>query len=104
MLPNSFVSSVVNERTQVDENLYFRSIDKSNAAPARRDQTHGVASTSGQVAAPPQLQQIGEEEPPRAEEEPSKREMPKQPPYLFHNAQSLESLTRKHNVSRLDIV
>lgn len=86
--------------------MYFRSIDKSDAAPARRDQTHGITPASGQVAAPPQVLQIGEEEPPRASDEdkkdegPSKREMPKQPPYLFHNAQSLESLTRKHNVSR----
>lgn len=29
----------------------------------------------------------------------NKKEMPKQPPFLFHNAQSLEALTRKHNVS-----
>jgi len=35
------------------------------------------------------------------DEDPSehKKEMPKQPPFLFHNAQSLEALTRKHNVS-----
>jgi hypothetical protein len=83
---------VVNQRTQVDENLFYRAINKKEAAPARRDQTHGVQIDVPQLA-PPQEDSSGS-----GEGEGAAKKEDKQPPFLFHNAQSLESLTRKHNV------
>lgn len=89
----------------VDENLYFRSINKSEAAPARRDQTHGlaqdvieegtassrldIARSTSKADSAIGTTSAGKERDPDA---------PKQPPYMFHNAQSLEALTRQHNV------
>jgi hypothetical protein len=33
----------VNSETQTAENLYYKDLDPSDATPARRDQTHGLA-------------------------------------------------------------
>lgn len=98
---------MVNERTKVDENMYYRSINKSAASPARRDQTHGLTPPghSGSIE-PPSVEKVNEKDGREEEkgnqggkdEGPEVKEGPQQPRYLFHNAASLEALTRKHNV------
>ncbi|CDZ98003.1 Serine dehydratase-like, alpha subunit [Phaffia rhodozyma] len=102
---------VINERTKVDENMYYRSINKSAASPARRDQTHGMTTDKIEgIAAPDELKS---EESQRAHEHtttgqesggPNEDKKKQQPKYLFHNAASLEALTRKHNLTIAQLV
>jgi hypothetical protein len=91
---------VVNQRTQVDENLFYRAINKKEASPARRDQTHGIVQDGPQIAPPQEalLDDEPESENTEEEEPDSQQAKNKQPPFLFHNAQSLETLTKRHNV------
>lgn len=93
---------VVNQRTQVDENLFYRAINKKEASPARRDQTHGIVQDGPQIAPPQEALLEDEPEPSAANEGESDAQQVKnkQPPFLFHNAQSLETLTKRHNVRR----
>ncbi|KAL8276426.1 hypothetical protein RQP46_011178 [Phenoliferia psychrophenolica] len=85
---------VVNEQTQVDENLYYRSTNKDDASTARRDQTHGLESKA--LAAP------GEE--PTEKPKEKKTDKMKQPPYLFRNAQGLLMMTQQHNLTIAQLV
>lgn len=88
---------VVNERTQVDENLYFRSINKEDASEARRDQAHGLGNkalpslTDGTDSSSAESKSTSQPKP----------EKSGQPPFLFRNAAGLLAMTKKHNVRLL---
>lgn len=81
---------VVNEQTQVDENLYYRSTNKDDASASRRDQSHGLDSKA--LPAP------GEEADSKPKQKTSKQN---QPPFLFRNAAGLLLMTQQHNVNAL---
>ncbi|KLO17934.1 L-serine ammonia-lyase [Schizopora paradoxa] len=67
---------VVNEKTKVDENLFYKGVDKHKVDPARLTQ-QGDASS----------QPIEEH-----------------PPFIFHSGDSLLALTKKHNMTIAQIV
>ncbi|KAJ8482445.1 hypothetical protein ONZ51_g5360 [Trametes cubensis] len=71
---------VVNEKTKVDENLFYKGVDKSVVHGARLHQTHSSESTPGA---------------------PSEAPDPIQPPYPFVSGDSLLALTKKHNLMRI---
>jgi hypothetical protein len=73
----------------VDENLYYRAINKDKTSHARRDQTHGLDD----VALPLPDDQSGS-----APKPPTEGEKLKQPPFLFRNGQGLLNMTRENNV------
>ncbi|KAF9078109.1 L-serine ammonia-lyase [Rhodocollybia butyracea] len=91
---------VVNEKTKVDENLFYKGVDKSVVPPARLQQTHSLSepdlnsapsvltepssSTSNDNAAP-NMVDVG-------------------PPYPFESGNSLLALTQKHNMTIAQIV
>lgn len=75
---------VVNEKTQVDENLYYKGVDKSSVHGARLHQTHSLA------------------EPDASRNDPASD--PTSPPYPFVSGDSLLALTRKHNMTIAQIV
>lgn len=68
----------------VDENLFYKGIDKNLIEPARLSQ-HSLNE--------PPLRGEDEKEGDRAS-------TANKPPYSFHSGESLLALTRKHNVSR----
>ncbi|KAI0652831.1 L-serine ammonia-lyase [Cubamyces menziesii] len=74
---------VVNEKTKVDENLFYKGVDKSVVHGARLHQTHSSESTPGA---------------------PSEAPDPIQPPYPFVSGDSLLALTKKHNMTIAQIV
>ncbi|KAK7686440.1 hypothetical protein QCA50_010664 [Cerrena zonata] len=75
---------VVNEKTKVDENLFYKGVDKKVVHGARLHQTHSLADpTPG--APPPPLD-------------------PCQPPYPFTSGDSLLALTKNHNLTIAQIV
>ncbi|KAI8996358.1 L-serine ammonia-lyase [Trametes punicea] len=74
---------VVNEQTKVDENLFYKGVDKSIVHGARLHQGH----TSDPVPGAP-----------------SQPADPIQPPYPFVSGDSLLALTRKHNKTIAQIV
>lgn len=75
---------VVNEKTKVDENLFYKGVDKRVVHGARLHQTH----------------QAEEGDPIH----PSKDDDPGHPPYPFDSGNSLLALTRKHNLTIAQIV
>ncbi|KAA1468759.1 L-serine ammonia-lyase [Dentipellis sp. KUC8613] len=75
---------VVNEKTKVDENLFYKGVDKSSVHGARLHQSHSLAEP-------------GEE---RTTDEPNDVH----PPYPFTSGDSLLGLTRKHNLTIAQIV
>ncbi|GAA6027130.1 hypothetical protein JCM8097_002415 [Rhodosporidiobolus ruineniae] len=103
---------VVNERTQVDENLFYRSISKAEVDPSRLDQTHGASATSSSsdspasAPLPPPFGPTDLASAPR----PSKiqacsgKEKSSQPPYLFRDAAGLLKMTQKHNLTIAQLV
>ncbi|KAI0372786.1 L-serine ammonia-lyase [Pilatotrama ljubarskyi] len=74
---------VVNEKTKVDENLFYKGVDKSIVHGARLHQSHPSESAPGD---PPQVPD------------------PIQPPYPFVSGDSLLALTKKHNMTIAQIV
>ncbi|CAL1714813.1 unnamed protein product [Somion occarium] len=75
---------VVNDKTKVDENLFYKGVDKSSVHGARLHQTHSLSDpTPGAPPPPPD---------------------PCQPPYPFASGDSLLALTRKHNMTIAQIV
>ncbi|GAA5829702.1 hypothetical protein JCM3766R1_001270 [Sporobolomyces carnicolor] len=106
---------VVNERTQVDENLYYRSIKKDDADHSRRDQTHGLPRAQlldVSTALPsPDVANSGEtfnstNAASRAAEfgaDETKKET-HVPPFLFRNANGLLNMTRQHNLTIAQLV
>lgn len=76
---------VVNEKTKVDENLFYKGVDKSSVHGARlRQHVHVAGSTN---VAGREAQSGGE-----------------QPPYPFKSGDSLLNLTRTHNMTIAQIV
>ncbi|TFY72303.1 hypothetical protein EVG20_g708 [Dentipellis fragilis] len=75
---------VVNDKTKVDENLFYKGVDKSSVHGARLHQSHSLAEP-------------GEE---RTMDEPNDVH----PPYPFTSGDSLLGLTRKHNLTIAQIV
>ncbi|KAF8557804.1 L-serine ammonia-lyase [Imleria badia] len=76
---------VVNDKTKVDENLFYKGVDKSVVHGARLHQTHSVEKGD---AVPAQ----------------SEANDPGHPPYPFESGNSLLALTRKHNLTIAQIV
>ncbi|EJD07550.1 L-serine ammonia-lyase [Fomitiporia mediterranea MF3/22] len=66
---------VVNEKTKVDENLFYKGVDKHKVDPARLAQHEHDTSSD-----------------------------PSLPPYAFHSGDSLLALTKKHNMTIAQIV
>ncbi|KIK81296.1 hypothetical protein PAXRUDRAFT_35913 [Paxillus rubicundulus Ve08.2h10] len=65
---------VVNEKTQVDENLFYKGVDKNAVHGARLHQTHNIEGD------------------------------PDHPPYPFESGNSLLALTTKHNLTIAQVV
>lgn len=76
---------VVNEKTKIDENLFYKGVDKSAVHGARLHQTHNAAEGDHTPAQP-------------AANDPG------HPPYPFESGNSLLALTRKHNLTIAQIV
>ncbi|GJE91089.1 L-serine ammonia-lyase [Phanerochaete sordida] len=75
---------VVNEKTQCDENLYYKGVDKSSVHGARLHQTHSLSEPDAS----------------RGDAAPD----PSSPPYPFTSGDSLLALTRNHNMTIAQIV
>ncbi|GAA5928867.1 uncharacterized protein JCM15063_003989 [Sporobolomyces koalae] len=101
---------VVNERTQVDENLYYRAIKKDQADHSRRDQTHGLHPSEllnvGSLPAPAPLINASPapSETPVSANEKESRQDANVPPFLFRNANGLLNMTRQHNLTIAQLV
>ncbi|GAA5989470.1 hypothetical protein JCM10908_000488 [Rhodotorula pacifica] len=103
---------VVNERTQVDENLYYRGIHKEEVDHIRRDQTHGLSPET--LAASPAPALTGDTVPESEADGSAQKEgagarggggFPSLPlPYLFRNAAGLVRLTQQHNLTIAQLV
>lgn len=76
---------VVNEKTKVDENLFYKGVDKSSVHGARLHQHVHVAGSSNVVGREAQSDS-------------------EQPPYPFKSGDSLLNLTRTHNMTIAQIV
>ncbi|GAA5914777.1 uncharacterized protein JCM6883_001091 [Sporobolomyces salmoneus] len=99
---------VVNEQTQVDENLYYRSIKKNDADHSRRDQTHGLPASqlldvSKSLPSPSSSSESTTTESKQEETKEEKQET-NVPPYLFRNANGLLNMTRQHNLTIAQLV
>ncbi|CUA78101.1 hypothetical protein RSOLAG22IIIB_02718 [Rhizoctonia solani] len=86
---------VVNDKTKVDENLFYKGVYKNKVDPARLSQTHGQ-DLPLLASAPESETEDGTQPPPG----PSQT----QPPYLFHNGESLLQMARKHNKTIAQLV
>lgn len=84
---------LLNVYSTVDENLYYKGVNKDNVDPARLSQTHGAPEDSEGGASP--LDEIF------SDVDPDSKPRGRQPPYLFHSGDSLLAMTKKHNVSSL---
>ncbi|GEM07253.1 L-serine dehydratase [Rhodotorula toruloides] len=91
---------VVNEQTQVDENLYYRGIHKQEVAESRRDQAHGLPPDAFAPLSLPPMDDAPSPNAPVKADQPSKQ----QPPYLFRNAAGLVRLTQQHNLTIAQLV
>ncbi|KAG8878551.1 hypothetical protein FRB98_006091 [Tulasnella sp. 332] len=79
---------VVNEKTKVDENLYYMGINKRDVEPARLSQSSQTSTSNhpaGSIEGPVPI-------------------ISSQPPNLFHSSESLLALTQKHNKTIAQIV
>ncbi|KAN0088511.1 Serine dehydratase alpha chain domain containing protein [Tylopilus felleus] len=76
---------VVNENTKVDENLFYKGVDKSAVHGARLHQSHSVEKDDRIPAQ-------------------SEANDPGHPPYPFESGNSLLALTKKHNLTIAQIV
>ncbi|GAA5824056.1 hypothetical protein JCM11251_001503 [Rhodosporidiobolus azoricus] len=109
---------VVNEKTQVDENLYYRGISKSTVDHSRLDQTHGLSPSElgGDSASPssvslpspssssdalPLVQVNGQDT--SVISSPIRGKSP-HPPFLFRDAAGLLKMTQKHNLTIAQLV
>lgn len=80
---------VVNEKTKVDENLFYKGVDKSTVPYARLHQS--TTSESPLVNQETQAEEVAKASTPH-------------PPYPFESGDSLLALTKKHNVRPLSHV
>ncbi|KAH7873044.1 serine dehydratase alpha chain-domain-containing protein [Lentinula edodes] len=91
---------VVNDKTQVDENLFYKGVDKSVVPPARLHQTHSLTeptlnSPSPEPSPSSRSSQHNDDTIPNAEAG---------PPHPFESGNSLLALTQKHNMTIAQIV
>ncbi|EJU03904.1 L-serine ammonia-lyase [Dacryopinax primogenitus] len=93
---------VVNDQTKVDENLYYKGLDKSRVDPSRLSQTHGLGHTRTQEEGTEEERE-GEGERPRDRGEESGGRGG-QPPFLFSSGDTLLALTKKHNLTIAQLV
>ncbi|KPV75563.1 uncharacterized protein RHOBADRAFT_53529 [Rhodotorula graminis WP1] len=108
MATNEFYSVgggfVINEQTQVDENLYYRGIRKDEVNHARRDQTHGLPPDALLHVDAKALPPVSGDEV-AAVSATVDAGMGSAPlPYLFRNAAGLIKLTQKHNLTIAQLV
>ncbi|PPQ65757.1 hypothetical protein CVT26_000358 [Gymnopilus dilepis] len=86
---------VVNEKTKVDENLFYKGVDKKTVHGARLHQSHSLSEPESQL-------------PPTEDQEESSAKTSavdsEQPPYPFDTGSSLLALTKKHNMTIAQIV
>ncbi|GAA6059265.1 hypothetical protein JCM10212_006658 [Sporobolomyces blumeae] len=122
---------VVNDRTSVDENLYYRSIKKSEVDHSRRDQSHGlpadqlvkidpsIRTIEGPLPVNPETDSAGlessgsgssivaeraQEASVEAAKEAEQATSNHVPPYLFRNAQGLLTMARQNNLTIAQLV
>ncbi|KAJ3809594.1 serine dehydratase alpha chain-domain-containing protein [Lentinula aff. lateritia] len=92
---------VVNDKTQVDENLFYKGVDKSVVPPARLHQTHSLNEPALSSPSPEpsssssRSSQHNNDTIPNAEAG---------PPHPFESGNSLLALTQKHNMTIAQIV
>ncbi|KAF7370789.1 hypothetical protein MSAN_00712400 [Mycena sanguinolenta] len=98
---------VVNEKTKVDENLFYMGVDKKAVHAARLHQVHSLSEPEHSAAAEATTSSAAvsaeEESGPEEELEPSEPG-PDAIPYPFWSGNSLLELTKKHNMSIAQIV
>lgn len=84
----------------VDENLYYRGIDKQTVDTTRRDQTHGLPVDTLASAGAPALPAASDASTASTSEASAASALAetKPIPYLFRDAAGLLRLTQKHNV------
>lgn len=82
---------VVNDKTKVDENLFYKGVDKNVVHGARLQQTHSLSDPTPSVG--PTLEDI----------EITQSDV-QGPPYPFESGSSLLALTKKHNMTIAQIV
>ncbi|KAF8801264.1 L-serine ammonia-lyase [Phlegmacium glaucopus] len=87
---------VVNDKTRVDENLFYKGVDKAKVHGARLHQNHSVSD-------PVDSQTPSTERVPSGDTVKTATDN-QQPPYPFDNGKSLLTLTRKHNMTIAQIV
>lgn len=82
----------------MDENLFYKGVDKSAVHGARRSQTSSLSEPL--LGAPPME---GAEQAPHSGPDHLREETPgeERPPYPFKSGNDLLALTRNHNVSGL---
>ncbi|KAG8836086.1 hypothetical protein FRC17_010019 [Serendipita sp. 399] len=73
---------VVNEKTKVDENLYYMGVDKTKVDPSRRSQIHDFDESDPE----------------------SYQGNAGQPPYLFKSGDTLLAMTKRHNMTIAQLV
>ena len=88
----------MNKETQTAENLYYRNIDPSDAAPARRDQNHGLPSVEIQ---PLRHDPTSSDAPAPLPDPPSAKG---QPPYLFATSAQLLDICRDQNLTIAQVI
>ncbi|KAJ3782875.1 serine dehydratase alpha chain-domain-containing protein [Lentinula aff. detonsa] len=89
---------VVNEKTKVDENLFYKGVDKSVVPPARLHQMHSLTEPS--LSSPSSEPSSG----PFTPHDESISHDDASPPYPFESGNSLLALTQKHNMTIAQIV
>ncbi|KAF8159751.1 serine dehydratase alpha chain-domain-containing protein [Crassisporium funariophilum] len=89
---------VVNDKTKVDENLFYKGVDKSKVHGARLHQSHSLADPVDHILAP------GDQKQGETAEKLKVEESNEHPPYPFDTGNSLLALTKKHNMTIAQIV
>ncbi|KAL0579281.1 hypothetical protein V5O48_002735 [Marasmius crinis-equi] len=93
---------VVNENTKVDENLFYKGVDKNDVHGARLHQTHSLSDPLASAGPPPPEPAVNDTQKP-APPPPSNTDS-LSPPYPFESGNSLLALTKKHNMTIAQIV
>ncbi|KAJ6625025.1 serine dehydratase alpha chain-domain-containing protein [Mycena sp. CBHHK59/15] len=97
---------VVNDKTKVDENLFYKGVDKKEVHGARLHQVQSPSEPNTTVAISASTSQSSSSAAGPVEETPEDGE-PQQasgPPYPFSSGNSLLELTKKHNMTIAQIV
>jgi hypothetical protein len=84
----------------VDENLYYKGVDKSAVHGARLHQTHSLSEPLLDIIPSPGSES-GTQSQGLEQDESQNRVDPGHPPYPFESGNSLLALTKKHNVCAL---